>query len=257
MPLCWSLDKIGPIARSVEDCGLVLAAINTRDAADGFQIFQPLGDGGFEGQVRLGFYPEDFAGDEVLALDHAALAAAKGLGVEMVELRREGLPYEALLAILFAEAAASFEELTLSGRDDELTWQDADAWPNAFRKARFLSAVDHVQADRLRTLVMREMDAAFRQVDLVIGPSLAGPMLTITNFTGHPSLCLPVGMFETAARGPVSLVRSDAPGAGDARKVRVPHSVCLYGRLFDEGRLLGFGRKLEATVGYRPGRPGI
>jgi Asp-tRNA(Asn)/Glu-tRNA(Gln) amidotransferase A subunit family amidase len=255
MPLCWSLDKIGPMARSVADCGLVLAALNTRDEADPFQIFQPLGAGAFEGRVRLGFFPEDFAGDEVIALDHAALEIAKGLNVELVELRHGGLPYESLMAILFAEAAASFEELTLSGRDDELTWQEADAWPNAFRKARFLSAVDHVQAERLRTLVMREMDSVFRQVDLVIGPSLAGPMLTITNFSGHPSLCLPSGMFETASRNPVSLVRNDAPPAPDARRARVPHSVCLYGRLFDEARLLAFGRQLEEAIAFPPDRP--
>jgi len=257
MPLCWSLDKIGPMARSVEDCGLVLAALNTPDAADPFQIFQPLGGGRFAGRVRLGFFPEDFTGDDVTALDHAALDIAKGLDVELVELRHGGLPYESLMAILFAEAAAAFEDLTMSGRDDELTWQDADAWPNSFRKARFLSAVDHVQADRLRTLVMREMDDVFQKVDLVIGPSLTGPMLTITNFTGHPSLCLPAGMFETAARHPVSLMRNDAPAAPDARRALVPHSVCLYGRLYDEAGLLAFGRRLEAAIGFRPGRPAI
>jgi Asp-tRNA(Asn)/Glu-tRNA(Gln) amidotransferase A subunit family amidase len=257
MPLCWSLDKIGPMARSVTDCGLVLAALNTPDAADPFQIFQPFGGSGFAVRVRLGFFPEDFAGDDVTALDHAALAAAKGLDCDLVELRHGLLPYESLMAILFAEAAAAFEELTLSGRDDELTWQDADAWPNAFRKARFLSAVDHVQADRLRRLVMREMDDVFQKVDVVIGPSLAGPMLTITNFTGHPALCLPAGMFETAARNPVSLVRNDAPAAPDARRALVPHSVCLYGRLYDEARLLGFGRRLETAIGHRPGKPAI
>jgi len=251
MPLCWSLDKIGPIARSVEDCTLVLAAINTPDPADPFQIFYPVGGAAAGEKRRLGYFPEDFAGDEVIPLDHAALEAAKGLDVELVALTRGKLPYESLMAILFAEAAAAFEELTLSGRDDELTWQDSDAWPNSFRKARFLSAVDHVQADRLRRLVMQEMDEIFGKVDLIIGPSLAGPMLTITNFTGQPSLGLPSGMFQSATREPVSLSRNRGTPDEAAPQRDVPHSICLYGRLFDEGRLLAFGQRLEAAMACR------
>jgi hypothetical protein len=100
----------------------------------------------------------------------------------MIPLARKNLPYDSLMALLFAEAAAAFEELTLTDQDDALTWQSEDAWPNSFRKARFLSAVDHIQAERLRRLVMEEMDVIFRQADLIIGPALAGPMLTITNF---------------------------------------------------------------------------
>jgi Asp-tRNA(Asn)/Glu-tRNA(Gln) amidotransferase A subunit family amidase len=257
MPLCWSLDKIGPIARSVEDCGLILAALNTPDPADPFQIFYPLGQSAPAGTTRLGYFPDDFAGEDVSALDHAALATAGRLNVELVELRRAKLPYESLMAILFAEAAASFEELTLSDRDDELTWQEADAWPNAFRKARFLSAVDHVQADRLRRLVMREMDRVFGEVDLIIGPSLAGPMLTITNFTGHPSLCLPAGLFPSACRDAVSLSRNSAMAAAGAPVTQVPHSICLYGRLFDEALLLAFGQRLEAALAVTPSRPPV
>ncbi len=248
MPLCWSLDKIGPICRSVADTGLVLAAINTPDAGDPFQIFAPFGGGtGLEG-LRLGYYPADFVGQDATELDRAALAAGKALGVEMVELTRADLPYDSLMGILFAEAAAAFEDLTLSGRDDLLTWQGDDAWPNSFRKARFLSAVDHVQLDRLRRLVMQEMEAAFRQADVIIGPSLAGPMMTITNFTGHPCLCLPAGGFESATRSPVSLARHTAPAAGAVEMFSVPHSVCLYGRLFDEARLIDVGRALEAAL---------
>jgi len=137
----------------------------------------------------------------------AALEAARGFGPELVPLRRTKLPYDSLMGILFAEAAAAFEELTLSGRDDQLTWQTADAWPNAFRKARFLSAVDHIQLDRLRRLVMEEMDAAFRAVDVIIGPSLVGPMMVITNFTGHPCLCLPAGHRLSPTRNPLPLTR--------------------------------------------------
>jgi Asp-tRNA(Asn)/Glu-tRNA(Gln) amidotransferase A subunit family amidase len=256
MPLCWSLDKIGPICRSVEDAGLILHAINTPDPSDPFQIFTPFGGAPDKPiqSLRLGYYPADFAAEDAVGLDHDALDAAKSIGLTLVELTRVDLPYESLMGILFAEAAAAFEELTLSNRDDELTWQSDDAWPNSFRKARFLSAVDHVQLDRLRRLVMREMDQAFRQADIIVGPSLAGPMLTITNFTGHPSLCLPAGTFASPTRTPVSLSRNVAPAAGATRTVDVPHSICLYGRLFDETTLLAVGPALEARL-PKIGRP--
>jgi Asp-tRNA(Asn)/Glu-tRNA(Gln) amidotransferase A subunit family amidase len=257
MPLCWSLDKIGPICRAVEDAALVLHAINTPDAADPFQIVAPFGHHhGALGELRLGYFPADFDTEDATALDRAALDSARSLGLNMVELTRADLPYDSLMGILFAEAAAAFEELTLSGRDDELTWQAQDAWPNSFRKARFLSAVDHVQLDRLRRLVMQEMDRAFRAADVIIGPSLAGPMMTITNFTGHPSLCLPAGMFASATRHPVSLARNTAPPAADAVIREVPHSICLYGRLHDEAALIEVGRALAQRLPVQ-GRPDL
>ncbi|HTQ72132.1 MAG TPA: amidase [Acidocella sp.] len=257
MPLCWSLDKIGPICRTVEDTALVLHVLNQPDPQDAFQISSPFGydsDAPVAG-LRLGYYPEDFEHAEAKALDHQALDAARALGLELVPLKRRPLPYDSLLGILRAEAAASFEELTLSGEDDALTWQDAKAWPNSFRKSRFLSAVDHVQLDRLRRLVMMEMDAVFRQVDVVIGPSLIGPMLVITNFTGHPCLCLPAGFLNVPTRVPVSLSRSlpDGPDS-QATPNEVPHSICLWGGLFNEGPMLALGRALEQKLatGRRP-----
>ena len=178
-------------------------------------------------------------------------------GCQVVPLARRNLPYASLTAILYAEAAASFEELTLGGRDDELTWQDADAWPNAFRKARFLSAVDHVQLDRFRRLVMEEMAAAFDGVDLIIGPSQIGPMLVITNFTGHPCLCLPVGLHPSPPRGRPSLARArldlDSAAPGPLRDV--PYTVCIWSRLFDEGAAVALGRALEAHFGGAKRRP--
>jgi Asp-tRNA(Asn)/Glu-tRNA(Gln) amidotransferase A subunit family amidase len=257
MPLCWSLDKIGPICRSVIDAALILDAINQPDRADPFQIAAPFGQRGPAGTYRLGYFPVDFADKEARNLDQDALRAAKNLGFELVELQRPDRPYDSLMAILFAEAAAAFEDLTLSNRDDELTWQDADAWPNSFRKARFLSAVDHVQADRLRRLIMQDMDKAFVGVDAIIGPSLAGPMLTITNFTGHPSLCLPAGMFRAATRDPVSLARNTALPDPTAPQVEVPHSICLYGRLFDEATLIAIGQALETLSPFGTRRPPI
>ncbi len=260
MPLCWSLDKIGPICRAVEDTALVLQVLNDPDPRDAFQLNAPFS---YDANtplagLRVGYYEADFADAEAHALDRVALEAARGLGVELVPLQRRDLPYDSLMGILLAEAAAAFEELTLSGRDDELTWQDADAWPNEFRKARFLSAVDHVQLDRLRRLVMEEMDAAFRNVDLLIGPSLVGPMLVITNFTGHPCLCLPSGHRPSPTRTPLALARSlpEAPPTAEAA-FDVPHTICLWGKLFNEGPMLALGRALEQQLGATQRRPNL
>lgn len=253
MPLCWSLDKIGTIGRAAEDTLLVLAAINAPDPADPFQIPAPLGydPGAALAGLRMGWFEEDF-GDP---LDRTTLEAARGLGMQLVPLRRGPLPYDSLRAVLHAEAAASFEELTLSGRDDELAWQEADAWPNSFRRARFLSAVDHVQLDRLRRLVMQEMDEIFRGVDLIVGPGLAGPMTLITNFTGHPCLTLRAGFRLSPARGRSSLLASPGPPEPAGQPRRVPYSVSLWGRLFEEGRLVAAGRALEAALGVAAERP--
>jgi Asp-tRNA(Asn)/Glu-tRNA(Gln) amidotransferase A subunit family amidase len=257
MALCWSLDKIGPICRAVEDTALVLGVINAPDGQDEWQIPAPFGGvaESFAG-LRLGYYPADFEDAEANDLDRAALEVACGLGLEMVELTRPQRPYDSLMAILYAEAAAAFETLTLSGDDDKLTWQDADAWPNSFRKARFLSAVDHVQAERLRRVVMQDMDAAFQAADVIIGPSLAGPMLLITNYMGQPCLCLPSGHRLTATRDPISLSRNSLePGEAIGPLYEIPHSISLWGGLFDEARLLAVGRALEALLGVSGRRP--
>ena len=136
-------------------------------------------------------------------VDRAALDTVKKLGMVPVEVAIPDWPYDSLNLILFAEGAAAFEELTLSHGLDQLKVQVPDAWPNMFRQARFLSAVDFVQADRLRRKVANEMARVFSQVDLLLVPSLRDEMLTITNFTGHPSLTLRAGFVE------VSEARSD------------------------------------------------
>jgi Asp-tRNA(Asn)/Glu-tRNA(Gln) amidotransferase A subunit family amidase len=159
------------------------------------------------------------------------------------------------MLILFAEAAASFEELTLSHGVDALKMQVPDAWPNLFRQSRFLSAVDLIQADRLRRKVAQEMARVMKEVDLLLVPSLQSDMLTISNFTGHPSLTLRTGFVE------VEQARSDwAPDPARplpkfSPKRRVPHGVTLIGRLFDEGTLGRVGMALERASGVANERP--
>ena len=259
MALCWSLDKIGPICRYVEDTAIVLAAINGRDDADRFSIDAPFrfdAEADIAG-LKLGYLPEAF-GEGATEVDHAALAASRRLGVEVVEVSLPALPYEALMNMVYAEAAAAFEDLTLSNLDDTLKWQDDGAWPNTFRKARFLSAVDHVQLDRLRYRVMLALDEIFNNVDAVIGPFMTGPMLIASNFTGHPCLHLRAGFLQLATRGAASLgsgkLTTGEPEAA-GRTFNVPQGVSLWGRLFEEGPILNLGMALEKELGVAAVRP--
>jgi Asp-tRNA(Asn)/Glu-tRNA(Gln) amidotransferase A subunit family amidase len=188
-------------------------------------------------------------------VDRAALEAARKVGLVPVEVTLPDWPYGSLNTILFAEAAAAFEELTLTGGVDQLKMQVPDAWPNIFRQSRFLSAVDLVQADRLRRLVAEEMARVFEKVDLLLVPSLRDEMLTISNQTGHPSLTLRAGFVE------VGQARSDwAPDPEhplpkfDPQR-RVPHGITLIGRLFDEGLLGRVGIALERAFAVADERP--
>jgi hypothetical protein len=166
-------------------------------------------------------------------------------------------PYVSLNTILFAEAGAAFEELTLSRGVDQLKMQVPDAWPNIFRQSRFLSAVDFVQADRLRRMVAGEMARLFDTVDLLIVPSLRDEMLTISNHTGHPSLTLRAGFIDVGP-GPQRLgPRPQPPHADLQPKRRVPHGITLIGRLFDEGLLGRVGIALERTFAVADERPPV
>lgn len=255
MSLCPSLDKVGPITRSVEDAALVLAALNGGDRADRASIDAPFGwdaEAPLDG-LRLGYLSEAFAAGAT-EVDHAALAAAREIGVEVVECALPDLPYDALFHVLSAEAAASFEDLTLGGGDDLLSWQDDDAWPNTFRKAWLLSAVDHVQLDRLRYAVMEAMDDLFRDVDAVIGPFDTGPMLVASNFSGHPCLHLRAGFQDLATRGADRLSAWAGEGASGQR-FTVPSGISLWGRLFEEGTILSLGLALERRLDVAGRRP--
>ena len=247
MTLCWSLDKLGPMTRGVEDGMLVLRAISGPDAGDvgsvpsrlDFDATAPVTG------LRVGYFPAWMKEAPSTDVDRAALETVRRLGMSTHEVALPDWPYDSMQLILFAEAAAAFEELTLSGGLRQLKAQVSGAWPNLFRQARFLSAVDFVQCDRMRRRVAQEMARIFGQVDLLLVPSLRDEMLTISNFTGHPSLTLRAGFVEVAE------ARSDwAPDPAHPLPKfnpprRVPHGVTLLGRLFDEGTVAQAGLALE------------
>jgi len=257
MTLCWSLDKLGPMARGVEDTLLVLRAISGPDAGDlasvpahlDFDSSAPVAG------LRAGYFPAWMKEQPATDVDRAALETVRKLGMVPVEVSLPDWPYDSLGLILFAEAAAAFESLTLAGGLSQLRAQVPDAWPNLFRQARFLSAVDFVQTDRFRRSVAQEMARIFSQVDFLLVPSLRDEILTITNFTGHPSLTLRAGFVQVAE------ARSDwAPDPAHplpkfSPPRRVPHGVTLIGRLFDEGTIGRAGLALESALRVSAERP--
>jgi Asp-tRNA(Asn)/Glu-tRNA(Gln) amidotransferase A subunit family amidase len=257
MTLCWSLDKLGPMARHVEDTILVLNAISGPDSGDIASLPSTLSfnaDAKVAGH-RVGYFPAWMKESPATDVDRASLDVVRKLGMQLVEVSLPDWPYDSLNLILFAEAASAFEELTLSHKEAELRAQVPDAWPNTFRQSRFLSAVDFVQADRMRRKVAQEMARIMSDVDLLLVPSLREEILVITNNTGHPSLTFRAGFVE------VSEARSDwapdpkhpLPKFSPPR--RVPHGITLIGRLFDEGTLCEAGLAMErafAVAGERP-----
>jgi Asp-tRNA(Asn)/Glu-tRNA(Gln) amidotransferase A subunit family amidase len=257
MTLCWSLDKLGPMTRSVEDAMLVLKAISGPDAGDVSSVPSKLDfdAGASVSGLKVGYIPAWMKEDPATDVDRAALEAIKALGMTAVPVSLPDWPYDSLNVILFAEGAAAFEEIVLDGRMSQLKVQVPDAWPNQFREARFLSAVDFVQADRMRRKVALEMARIFSDVDLLLVPSLRDEMLTISNNTGHPSLTLRTGFVE------VSEARSDwAPDAANPSPKfspprRVPYGITLIGRLFDEGTIASVGLALEKFSGVAAERP--
>jgi Asp-tRNA(Asn)/Glu-tRNA(Gln) amidotransferase A subunit family amidase len=257
MTLCWSLDKLGPMARSVEDTMLVLHAISGPDAGDVASVPSKLdynADAPVKG-LRVGYFPGWMKGEGATGVDRHALEVVKQLGLVPVKVTLPDWPYDSLNLILFAESAAAFEDLTLNGGVSQLKSQEPDAWPNTFRQSRFLSAVDFVQTDRFRRKVALEMQRVFSEVDLLLVPSLRDEMLVISNFTGQPSLTLRAGFVE------VSEARSDwAPNPNKplprfSPPRRVPHGVTLIGRLFDEGTIGRVGLAMERAFGVVSERP--
>jgi len=257
MTLCWSLDKLGPMTRSVEDAMLVLRAISGPDAGDAssvptrldFDAAAPVAG------ITVGYLARWMNDSPATDVDRAALDTMRKLKMAVRAVTLPDWPYDSLMPILFAEGAASFEALALDDRLASLKMQVKDAWPNLFRQARFLSAVDLVQADRLRRKVALEMARLFTEVDVFIVPSLRDEQLTITNFTGHPSLTIRAGFVE------ITEARSDwAPDPVHPLPIfnppqRVPHGITILGRLFDDGLLGQVGVALERAFGVAGERP--
>lgn len=256
MALCWSLDKIGAICRSVADIANVLEAINGQDPGDPSSLGH-----GFEWDardsvdgMRVGYMPGWF--EDAAAPDKAALAAISAMPVDLVELALPDLPYNTLFNAVEIEAAAAFHELTSSNRDDEMVWQADRAWPNTFRRVHFYSAVDFVQVDRFRRKIMGMMDKLMTGLDAIISPVfsnplLGDPLLMITTFTGHPCLTLRAGFVEIATR-----IVGDLEGdVLDSELHTVPKNVMLWGPLFEERKLLTLGLALEKAMNVGHIRP--
>ena len=250
MALCWSLDKIGPIVRSAPDAALVLDVINGAHAGDPASFATGFGadlSRDLSG-LRLGYNPEWF--EDGTDADRAALDAARALGVELTPFDIDDKPYDTMLIQLESEAAAAFERLTLDDLDDRLTWQDDAAWPNTWRRARFASAVDLVNADRLRRQAQQMMADRMEGLDAVIGPNFAGGMLLITNYTGHPQLAFRSGFSDQPTR-----TIFGAPADESGVTFSVPQATSLWAPLFREDTILALGAAIEDRLDVAWVRP--
>ncbi|MBN2135531.1 MAG: amidase [Acidobacteria bacterium] len=237
MALSWSMDKLGPICRSVEDCAIVFNAIYGPDDIDQTLIDAPFGYKPAINikKLRVGYLKTAFDEKENdwKVFDNEALKKLKEMGIELIPIELTDLPVESLSFILNAEAAAAFDELTRSGRDDLMKRQIDMAWPNVFRASRLIPAVEYIQANRLRFEIIQQMGELFKKIDLYISPSFGGNNLLLTNLTGHPCVVLPNG-FD---------------------KDNHPVSITFIGNLFDEGKLMAFARVYQEATGFHLKRP--
>ncbi len=238
MALSWSMDKIGTIGRSVEDCALVFEAITGSDGQDltvvdlpfNWNPSLPLKD------IRIGYlkkaFEEDYSSQKN---DEAVLRVLRSLGVELIPLELPQLPVDSLSFILDAEAAAAFDELTRSGRDDLLVRQQPRAWPNAFRQARLIPAVEYIQANRIRTLLLQAMAEKMKDLDVYVAPSFGGNNLLLTNLTGHPAVVVPNGFDEKGS----------------------PTSISFIGDLFEEAKALRVAKAFQEATDFHLQHPKI
>ena len=241
MALSWSMDKLGPMARSVEDCALVFAALHGPDGADQTVHAAPFnwdGTAPLRG-LRVGYVRSAFDAPlerhATKPFDDAALAVLRGLGLDLVPVELPAFDYDALRIILTAEAGAAFDELTRSGRVREMAQQGAGAWPNTFRTSRLIPAVDYINANRARTLAIRAWDALMQTVDVIVTPTNGGAQLTATNLTGHPAVILPHGFREDGT----------------------PVSLTFLGRLFGEEALLRVAHAYQQATDFHRRHPAL
>jgi Asp-tRNA(Asn)/Glu-tRNA(Gln) amidotransferase A subunit family amidase len=241
MALSWSMDKLGPIGRSVEDCAVVFREIHGPDGKDSTVVDAPFR---WEpdldvkklrvGYVRSLFEAKPAEGrEEQHDLDLASLEALRKLDIDLHPIELPDLPIEALRVILTAECAAAFDELTRSGKDDLLVRQVEQAWPNTFRQGQTIPAVAYIQANRVRTLAMREMARLMADHDAYVVPSFGGSNLLLTNMTGHPTVVLPNGF----------------------KKDGTPGSLSFVGKLFGEGDVLAVAKAYQDATGFHLRHP--
>ena len=241
MALVWSMDKIGPMARSVEDTALVFGALHGPDGRDlscraapfNWDASAPLA------KIRVGFVKSAFDATERHPLknfDDAALEVLRKLGVPLVPVELPDAPYNAMRIILDAEAGAAFDELTRSGRVREMAQQGPNAWPNTFRKAHLIPAVDYINANRVRALAMQKWAELFRNVDVIVTPTGAANQLIATNLTGHPACILPNGLRDGT---PANI------------------SITFLGALFGEANLLRVAHAYQQATGFHLSHPAL
>jgi Asp-tRNA(Asn)/Glu-tRNA(Gln) amidotransferase A subunit family amidase len=236
MALCWSMDKIGPICRTVEDCAIVFNAIKGTDGIDQTLVDLPFNYDANEGMenIRVGYLKKLFEEDyDNKNADQKTLEKIREFGVELIEVELPDYPIEAMSFILSAEAASAFDILTRSGKDDLMVRQIKNAWPNVFRAARFISAVEYIQANRLRYKVIQEMENIFTKVDVYIAPSFGGNNLLLTNLTSHPCVVLPNGFDEKGS----------------------PVSISFIGDLYQESHILTLAKKYQDATDFHKQHP--
>lgn len=239
MALSWSMDKIGPICRSVEDCALVFDAIHGPDGQDVTLVDRPFVWNPTVNlrNMRIGYVERAFAAEyENKAHDAATLETLRSLGATLIPLQLPDYPLEAMMMILNAEAAAAFDELTRSNRDDLLARQGPEAWPNSFRKARLLPAVEYLQLNRLRTQLIEAMASVMASVDLYLQPNIWGSDQAITNFTGHPAVVAPNGFSDDG----------------------IPTSSMIFiGQLDGEAQVLSLAKAYQDATGFQRRAPSM
>lgn len=237
MALSWSMDKIGPMCRSVEDCALVFAAITGPDGKDHTVIERPFSWDPSEGldNLRVGYLHEAFEKSSNLENDKAVLDVLRSLGLDLTPFSLPDFPVQALSFILSAEAAAAFDDLTRSDRDQLLVRQGRGSWPNTFRQARFIPAVEYIQANRARTILMREMSTLMEDMDVYVAPTRGGDNLLLTNLTGHPTVVVPNGFDEKGS----------------------PTSICFVGNLFAEAEVLRLAKAYQEATSFHLRHPNL
>ncbi len=252
MALCWSLDKVGVLARDTADMAGVLAVLNGPDGTDPCAVDAPLAASTYVDprKTRLGYRPEWFA--QGLETDRAALDAARQAGFELAEIDLPDIDLNLLGSLVVTEAAAAFETLTASGQDDLMKWQDDIAWPNSWRAMQFQNAVGYVQAQRVRRQLMIDFATTMDGVDAILHPNDAGGLLAIGNHCGYPALALPTGFLDQPTR--TGFASHVAPGDGlqNAALHKVPFAVTLTGKLFDEPALLDIGARIGEKLALGP-----